>query len=127
MYDRLNGGDLPLAFATPKDAAALVKRRKHVMIDVRSAGDFEDAHIAGAVSVPLYVDIGPADNPLKWALLSSQGVRPVSTNPSFQEDLRAAAGGGKSVILYCEAGGTLNPTQSFKQGASGGWRSARCV
>lgn len=118
IFERLNG-DLPLAFATPEDAAALVKRGKHTLVDVRLPGDYEEAHCAGAVSVPLYVDIGPADNPLKWALLSSQGVRPVSTNPTFAEELKEAAA-GRGVILYCEAGGTLNPTQSFKQGAPAG-------
>lgn len=43
-------------------------------------------------------------------------MQPVEPNPEFENELRAAAGNG-GVILYCEAGGTVQPTLNFPIGA----------
>jgi len=49
-----------------------------------------------------------------FALLVN-GVEPVELNPSFMEELIAAAG-GKGIVIYDEIGGQLEPTATFGSG-----------
>lgn len=61
----------------------------------------------------------PSQNTLPLAprpgLRRSNGVNPVDQNPRFAEQMRAVAG-GKSVIMACEAGGTMTPSTNFPEG-----------
>eukprot|EP00887_Chlorella_sp_A99_P007563 scaffold28.g7563.t1 len=121
-----------LQSVAPEAAAVIAGDGRAVLVDVRPKEKFEEAHPTGAVSVPFFrfLDLGgglSVGRVLKWAAMSSQGVKPTEPNPAFLKEVAAAAANGKSVILYCEAssslcgrrdtaGGTLEPTVSFPQG-----------
>lgn len=92
---------------------------KYVFIDVRPRARHEEGTIAGAVSVPLYQKVdfktfGFTKYLRAFALLVN-GVEPVELNPSFMEELIAAAG-GKGIVIYDEIGGQLEPTATFGSG-----------
>ena len=46
----------------------------------------------------------------------ANGVTPTQPNPELSRAVAAAAAGGRTVVLACEAGGTLQPSVSFAQG-----------
>ncbi len=53
---------------------------------------------------------------LKTIAYTFNGVTPMEPNPSFSEDLRKAAAGGKGLLTMCEAGGTMTPSTNFPEG-----------
>lgn len=92
---------------------------KAVVIDVRPKEDFDKGRPKGAVHVPAFVVIDAPSSPGewgKWLACKANGVVPTKANADLPAQIAAAAAGGKSVILACEAGGTLQPTVSFPQG-----------
>ena len=52
---------------------------------------------------------------LRAAALMVNGVEPVELNPDFLDNVKREAG-GKGLILFCEIGGTLDPSASFGNG-----------
>ena len=114
------------ASVTPAEAARLVARGSHVLIDVRPPAAAAAASPAGAVSVPLYIPYSPAAGGgpgafMKAALLTLNGVSPTVQNRDFVTAVVSAAGGGaggggKAVLVVCETGGSLVPTPQFAAG-----------
>jgi rhodanese-related sulfurtransferase len=106
---------------TAEEAHALSSEEWQV-VDVRPPASFEKAHIEGAVSVPLYQamnysNASPASF-LKAAVYFVNGVSPIEMNPKFSEQIAEVAKGGKGLVLYCEAGGSLKPNINFPEGKS---------
>ncbi|KAK9835199.1 hypothetical protein WJX81_005156 [Elliptochloris bilobata] len=109
--------DENLQSVSPEQAAELVESGDFVLIDVRPQADYDKAHPAGAVNVPLFQRVNfrkPSfAGYLRAAALMANGVTPVEQNPDFVAQL---AGAGPRVILACEAGGVLDPSSSFPFG-----------
>lgn len=85
-----------------KEAKPLLDAGEYVMVDVRPAEDFEKATVEGAKNVPLFQRIS-FSNPSPGKLLRGlayalNGVQAVEVNPDFEEQMKAA-GGGKKVML----------------------------
>ncbi|GMH35413.1 hypothetical protein BSKO_03281 [Bryopsis sp. KO-2023] len=104
----------------PDEAAEKIASGDYVFVDVRTSESFEESHAEGAVSAPLFrkLDWSSGD---PWQLVRGaaylvNGVQPVEQNPTFIEDATKAAEGGKGLIVYCEAGGTLQPSTNFMNG-----------
>ena len=89
------------------------------MVDVRTTDSFAESHAEGSINIPLYKDLNLAEGGpskfFKWIAYAANGVKPIELNTSFDDELRAAAG-GKGIITICDAGGTLRPTVNFPQG-----------
>lgn len=104
---------------SPEAAFDAVELGKAVLIDVRPAADHAKAHPKNALSVPAFIVI---DSPsggdfAKWLVCKANGVVPTKPNPALADAVAAAAAAGKSAILACEAGGTL---EVRKVGLGGG-------
>jgi rhodanese-related sulfurtransferase len=112
------------ASTPPAEAAAKVAAGTHILVDVRPPDVAARASPAGAANVPLYRKFDPR-TPGAWAagpgavakaaLLALNGVTPTMQNPSFVEDVLAAAA-GRAVLVLCETGGSLVPTAAFSAG-----------
>lgn len=103
----------------PRDANEMVQSGDWVLVDLRPASRFDEAHPSGAVNVELYKETDLKNAGIKaWiraVCFSSMGVKPVESNDAFLLDLRAAAG-DRGVILMCDIGGTLIPNENFPHG-----------
>lgn len=103
----------------PQEAVELVSSGKYVLIDVRQSNLYEEAHAEGAVNVPLFQSLTWSKGPLqvmKGIAYVVNGVQPVEANPDFVEGVKKIAEPGVGVIMYCEAGGTLEPSTNFMTG-----------
>lgn len=113
----LNENDVPTI--EPEEAMRMVTAGEAVIVDVRVPADFDKSHALDAVNVPLFkrVDIFNTDlkGLMRFAVYSLNGVTAVEPNKDFTEQVVKAAN-GKAVILYCEAGGTMEPTPNFLYG-----------
>jgi rhodanese-related sulfurtransferase len=110
-----------LRSVSPQEAARMVDAGEAVLLDVRMADAHEEAHPAGAASVPAFRAIKPADGGgfgrlVKLAVCMANGVAATESAPDLLEKAAAAAAGGKAAIFACEAGGSLTSTQSFPGG-----------
>ncbi|KAJ9504523.1 hypothetical protein QJQ45_029528, partial [Haematococcus lacustris] len=110
-----------LRSVTPEEAEESVESGSWVLVDVRPAPAYQQAHPAGAVSIPLYQPIDwskpDAGKVFKALAYAFNGVAAVEPNPQFSERVREVTQGGKvGVITLCEAGGTLKPSTNFPFG-----------
>ncbi|KAL6751177.1 rhodanese-like protein [Haematococcus lacustris] len=110
-----------LRSVTPEEAEKSVESGSWVLVDVRPAPAYQQAHPAGAVSIPLYQPIDwskpDAGKVFKALAYAFNGVAAVEPNPQFSERVREVTQGGKvGVITLCEAGGTLKPSTNFPFG-----------
>lgn len=103
----------------PEEAMRMVTAGEAVLVDVRKAEDYNTSHALDAVSVPLFQAVNPLKTDmkgmLKFAVYAINGVGAVEPNLNFEDEV-AALVGDKAVIMYCEAGGMLEPTPNFMYG-----------
>ncbi|KAL6783745.1 TEF4 [Auxenochlorella protothecoides x Auxenochlorella symbiontica] len=105
----------------PREAEQAVKSGKAVLVDVRPAKFHEQAHIPGSKNVPLFEyltlsNLNGVGSVLKFIAMKANGVQPTVFNPEFLQGIKAAAGEDTTLILYCEAGGTMEASTSFPYG-----------
>ena len=83
---------------------------RYQLIDVRSPGEYEEAHIPGAVNVPLFTDeeraqVGTVYRHEGTDQAKQVGLELVSQRlPEIMQQILAAAD-GKEIVLYCWRGG----------------------
>jgi rhodanese-related sulfurtransferase len=85
------------------EAKEMADSGEYVVIDVRPIEDFEKSTIQDAKSVPLFQRIS-FSNPSPGKLLRGlayalNGVQAVEVNPDFEEQMKAAAGGKKVLLV----------------------------
>uniref|UniRef100_A0A061SE15 Rhodanese-like domain-containing protein chloroplastic-like n=1 Tax=Tetraselmis sp. GSL018 TaxID=582737 RepID=A0A061SE15_9CHLO len=101
------------------EAMRKVTAGEAVLIDVRKPEDYKQCHAQDAINVPLFktLDFRNTDfkGMIKFAVYAVNGVSAVEPNPEFVDQIVAATD-GKEAILYCEAGGMLEPTPNFLYG-----------
>lgn len=118
IYDELNKSQLESIL--PSDAAALIEEGRAVLVDVRPKEFYEKGHPEGAVSAPVFQNMGLSQismgKLLKMGAMALNGVTPTEYNPEFVALIKEAAAEGKAVILACEAGGTMAATTNFPTG-----------
>ncbi|KAI7837943.1 hypothetical protein COHA_008249 [Chlorella ohadii] len=117
IYRDLTAAGIPSL--TPEEAFDEVELGRAVLIDVRPPEDHEKAHPRGAVNIPVFLVINSPSSPGefgKWLACKANGVTPTKPNPELAAAVAAAAAGGKSAILVCEAGGTTEPSINFPTG-----------
>lgn len=100
-------------------ASEFLNSETHVMMDVRSPGEFAKAHIPGAVSLPLFSDrerahVGTCykqDGPEEAMLLGLEFVGPKMA--SFVREARRLNPEGKPVRMYCFRGGQRSQSMAW--------------
>lgn len=103
-------------------ARDLVAAGKAVLVDVRPADQYEEAHPAGAISIPAFRVIEGGKNGMqsfmRFAVMKLNGVVPTESNPEYVESLNRAAreNPGKTFLFICKEGGTLSPSTTFPAG-----------
>lgn len=103
----------------PQQAVELTSNGKFVLVDVRQSDLYDEAHAEGAVNVPLFQKLDWSKG--GWQVLKGvayvvNGVQPVEANPDFVEEVKKITDTGVGVIMYCEAGGTMQPSTNFMTG-----------
>lgn len=105
---------------SPQQAAEMLESGQAVLLDVRLEEDHAEAHPKGAISVPAFRVIkmgqGGLSSMLKAVLMQANGVTPTETHPEFVDRARQVAAAGKTIIVACEAGGSLESSPSFPTG-----------
>ena len=103
-------------------AKDLVAAGSAVLVDVRPAGQYEEAHPAGAINIPAFRVIDGGKNGvqsfMRFAVMKLNGVVPTESNPDYVELLNRAAreNPGKTFMFICKEGGTLTPSTTFPAG-----------
>ncbi|GAX75789.1 hypothetical protein CEUSTIGMA_g3232.t1 [Chlamydomonas eustigma] len=106
----------------PEEAEGLASQGKCLLVDVRPKEAYDESHIPGSVSIPLYQALdwssgAVLQKALKFMAYSFNGVKPIEPNPNIVQQLQEASEGGKKgLIMLCEAGGTMKPSVNFPQG-----------
>jgi len=67
----------------------------YTLVDVRPGEDFEESHISGSVSVPLFgpIQISSPAKLLKSLMYAANGMKGTDENPRFVDEVRGRAGG----------------------------------
>ncbi|CAL8470779.1 g10321 [Coccomyxa elongata] len=89
------------------------------VIDIRPPDEFKAGHIKGSIHVPLYRPITGWDARkfLRRAGFAFFGVfNGTELNPTFFEDIAAAASKEKGAVLVCNIGGTIEATETNSEG-----------
>ncbi|GFH23759.1 rhodanese-like protein, partial [Haematococcus lacustris] len=101
-----------LRSVTPEEAEESVESGSWVLVDVRPAPAYQQAHPAGAVSIPLYQPIDwskpDAGKVFKALAYAFNGVAAVEPNPQFSERVREVTQGGKADLDF-EGEGSYKP------------------
>ncbi|HHX73324.1 MAG TPA: tRNA 2-selenouridine(34) synthase MnmH [Firmicutes bacterium] len=96
----------------------LQNSKDYCLIDVRSPGEYGEAHIPGAVNVPLFTDaervqVGIAYKQEGTDRAKQVGLRFVAARlPQMVEQILAAAG-EKKIVFYCWRGGMRSRSMSY--------------
>jgi rhodanese-related sulfurtransferase len=109
-----------VGMVTPQEVSFLASRPSSLILDCRPPAEFAAGHIPGAVSIPLYRPITglSARAVARRAVFAFFGVlNGTEANPDFWADAAAAMAGVREVVVYCNMGGTMTPTQTNKAGA----------
>ena len=87
----------------PDEAAQMQESGEWVFIDVRPKANFEKATVVGAKNAELFQSMSFSNvspkSLLRAAAFALNGVKPVEPNQNFAEDLKAAAGGKKVIVV----------------------------
>src|SRR5690554_4672363 len=88
----------------------LENRNHYQLIDVRSPGEFQEAHIPGAVNVPLFTNEQRAQVGITYKQEGTDQAKRVGLQliaprlPDIVDDVLAAAG-DREIVIYCWRGG----------------------
>ncbi len=88
----------------------LTLRKKYTLIDVRSPGEYNKAHIPGAINIPLFSDEERADVGTRYKQVSKEnamivGLEYAAKNSMEYLEKATLAAEGKPVLVYCWRGG----------------------
>ena len=74
--------------------AAAAAKRGAVLVDVRLAGDYEQEHIAGSISVPMFRRTAGSGNwdKVKRVAMTLLAMESTERNPDFAEDMKKTIG-----------------------------------
>ncbi|KAG2499594.1 hypothetical protein HYH03_002535 [Edaphochlamys debaryana] len=98
-----------------------VKEKGAIVVDVRPEDSFAEGHLPGASNVPFYRSI---DGWTPWQMARRVGfalfgvAKGTEPNPNFVSDVRSLVADPATtpVVLYCNMGGSLEPTKNDRNG-----------
>ena len=111
-----------LEAVAPRRAQELYEGREDaVLLDVRNAADWEQAHAVGALSLPLFQPIQGssfAANRRRLAYATLGVTKGTEPNEAFADEVLELAGGdlARPVVLICSYGGTPDPRPGLEAG-----------
>jgi rhodanese-related sulfurtransferase len=74
----------------------------YTLVDVRPGEDFEESHIKGSVSVPLFgpIQISSPAKLLKSLMYAANGMKGTDENPRFVDEVRGRAGSNRLAHIW---------------------------
>ncbi|MQL92611.1 hypothetical protein Taro_025241 [Colocasia esculenta] len=119
VYSTFLASSMQVRSVDVKEALRLQKENNFVILDVRPEAEFKEAHPEGAINVQLYRlikewtlwDIARRTAFLFFGILSG-----TEENPEFLEIVQSKLDKDAKIIVACQSGGTMRPSQNLPEG-----------
>ncbi|XP_006849196.2 rhodanese-like domain-containing protein 14, chloroplastic [Amborella trichopoda] len=102
-----------------KEALRLQQENGFVILDVRPSAEFKEAHPPGAINVQIYrlIKEWTAWDIARRAAFAFFGIfSGTEENPDFIQDVESKLDKSAKIIVACQFGGTMRPSQNLPEG-----------